>query len=206
MMAALAARAKLGAATPQAPLGADAAELHVTLPAEPESIAAVRAAVRARAEALLVEPSLLADICLAVTEACTNVVLHAYPDDAPGPLHVTLWATPPSGGDRTLTIVVRDRGRGLPRAEDRDGGSPHRERPSGREEIGLGLGLQLMGSLATTFSLGQDDLGHTEVRMSFSCQAGRGHASGATIPLPAGVVNGSREEEGRRMKERSGAP
>ena len=47
----------------------------------------------------------LADVKLAVTEACTNVVVHAYPD-GDGPMSVTAGLT-----DGALTVVVSDEGR-----------------------------------------------------------------------------------------------
>jgi anti-sigma regulatory factor (Ser/Thr protein kinase) len=89
----------------------------------------------------------LSDIKLAVTEACTNVVVHAYPDREDGPLGVQAILD-----ESTLTIVVTDEGRGvLPRAD-----SP-----------GLGLGLPLIATLAESLELGTGDNQETEVRMTF---------------------------------------
>src|SRR3712207_7975307 len=51
------------------------------------------------------EASVLADMKMAVTEACTNVVVHAYDADI-GMLEVEMRAS-----DEGLTIVVRDHGR-----------------------------------------------------------------------------------------------
>ena len=84
---------------------------------------------------------------LAVTEACSNVVVHAYADDAPGPLEVLATLD-----DDTLTVVVRDEGPGI---------APHPDSP------GLGLGLPLIASLAESVQLGRDEQERTEVCMTF---------------------------------------
>ena len=88
----------------------------------------------------------LADIKLAVTEACTNVVVHAYPEGE-GPLGINAWMH-----DDRLTVIVHDEGRGmLPRPD-----SP-----------GLGLGLPLIATLAESLELGTGNAERTEVRMTF---------------------------------------
>jgi len=93
-----------------------------------------------------------------VTEACTNVVVHAYPGGE-GP--ITLRATVVDG---MLRVVVSDEGRGiLPRAD-----SP-----------GLGLGLPLIATLAESLELGTGDDEQTEVRMSFRLGAAALDESGA---------------------------
>ncbi|HSD77611.1 MAG TPA: ATP-binding protein, partial [Solirubrobacteraceae bacterium] len=80
-------------------------------------------------------------------EACTNVVVHAYPGGA-GPMGVRAHIE-----DRRLTVVVTDQGRGiLPRAD-----SP-----------GLGLGLPLIATLAESLELGKGADDETEVRMTFT--------------------------------------
>src|SRR4051794_4254670 len=68
-------------------------------------------------------------VALAVTEACSNVVPHAYPD-SPG----ELWLTGRLDGDQ-FTVTVVDEGVGVDAATDR---------------AGLGLGLPLMRDLAAT--------------------------------------------------------
>jgi serine/threonine-protein kinase RsbW len=192
------------------------AELQLVLPARPESIATVRSAVRERGEALGVEESQLADICLAVTEACTNVVLHAYPEDRPGPLWVTLTAEPSDAAPRVLTLLVRDSGRGLHGGPRPASGPAEEERPdpqrAEREEIGLGLGLKLMRGLASDLSIERDARSHTQVRMIFQIRADRERdlVAPATIPpskrRQAGPgEGGSRDSGSRRMKVRSGA-
>ena len=59
------------------------------------------------ADALDFDASVLADMKMAVTEACTNVVVHAYDEDA-GMLEVEMLAD-----EAGLTIVVRDHGAGI---------------------------------------------------------------------------------------------
>lgn len=123
-------------------------DIELLLPARAENIAIVRHAFGAIGDAYPVSDQMLSDIKLAVTEACTNVVVHAYPHREDGPLEVEATI---SGGE--LTIVVRDEGKGI---------SPRPDSP------GLGLGLPLIASLADSVQLGHDDAGKTEVRMGFS--------------------------------------
>lgn len=123
-------------------------DMQLALPARAENIAIVRHAFGALGEAYALDEQTLSDIRLAVTEACTNVVVHAYPDGHEGAMEVlaTLFG-------EELTVVVRDEGEGIgPRAD-----SP-----------GLGLGLPLIASLAESVQLGRDEDERTEVRMTFS--------------------------------------
>src|ERR1700745_3993604 len=55
-------------------------DVKLTLPARPENVAVVRHVLGAFAQALGLSVELIEDLRLAVTEACTNVVRHAYPD------------------------------------------------------------------------------------------------------------------------------
>ena len=48
------------------------------MPARPEGVGVVRQALAGMADALDFEAAVLADMKMAVTEACTNVVVHAY--------------------------------------------------------------------------------------------------------------------------------
>lgn len=134
-------------------------EMELVLPARAENIAVVRHALGALADAFPVNDQTLADIRLAITEACTNVVVHAYPERDDGPLEVQAEME-----DERLLIVVRDEGKGI---------SPRPDSP------GLGLGLPLIASLADTVQLGHDEHGRTEVRMAFSL------AAQPEAPLPA---------------------
>jgi serine/threonine-protein kinase RsbW len=122
-------------------------DLLLSLPARAENVAVVRHAFGGLGDVLDLPEQMLSDIKLAVTEACTNVVVHAYPDREDGPLGVQAILD-----ESTLTIVVTDEGRGvLPRAD-----SP-----------GLGLGLPLIATLAESLELGTGDNQETEVRMTF---------------------------------------
>jgi anti-sigma regulatory factor (Ser/Thr protein kinase) len=126
-------------------------DLELTLPSRPENVAVVRHALGGFGDALEVPDQALADIKLAVTEACTNVVVHAYPDgEGPMGLRASVHAD-------LLRVVVVDEGRGiLPRAD-----SP-----------GLGLGLPLIATLAESLELGTGDNEETEVRMTFRLAGG----------------------------------
>jgi serine/threonine-protein kinase RsbW len=122
-------------------------DFELILPARAENVAVVRHAFGGLGDALDVPDHALADVKLAVTEACTNVVVHAYSDGGEGPMTVSADVD-----DDQLTVVVSDEGQGiLPRPD-----SP-----------GLGLGLPLIATLSSTLELGTNDRDQTEVRMTF---------------------------------------
>jgi len=123
-------------------------DLELKLPARADNVAVIRHAFGGLAEALSVDEQTLADIKLAVTEACTNVVVHAYEAHEDGALEVDA-----SIRERRLRVVVRDRGRGI---------VPRPDSP------GLGLGLPLIATLAESLELGKDEQDNTEVRMTFA--------------------------------------
>jgi serine/threonine-protein kinase RsbW/stage II sporulation protein AB (anti-sigma F factor) len=81
-----------------------------------------------------------------VSEACTNVVLHAYADREPGPFNVRAQVR-----GRRLEIAVCDEGHGM------------RPRP---DSPGLGLGLPLMASATEELCIEQQG-GATRVAMAF---------------------------------------
>jgi serine/threonine-protein kinase RsbW len=141
----------------------EAPGLRIALPAKPANVAVVRHAVAGLAEQLgMVEPT-VGDLKTVITEACMNVVVHAY-DDAPGPLEVE--AFPEEGG---LTVCVRDSGAGI---------RPHPavERPS------LRIGLTLIAALSSSFEI-SGGLGRgTEVKMHLSLEPG---VEGDIPPQPA---------------------
>jgi serine/threonine-protein kinase RsbW len=122
-------------------------DLELTLPARPENVAVARHAIGGFADVVEMPDQTLADVKLAVTEACTNVVVHAYPN-ADGPMGLRA-----SVEEGILRVVVIDEGRGiLPRAD-----SP-----------GLGLGLPLVATLAERFEVQARAGGGTKVLMAFA--------------------------------------
>lgn len=124
-------------------------DIELQLPAEPESVALARQMVRGIVDALDWGEESRTDISIAVTEACTNAVLHAYPHGDGGEYEVHAWVEPDQ-----LVVAVRDRGRGI---------TPAVTSPA----AGLGLGLPLMLAIGDEVTFSSDD-GVTEVRMTFS--------------------------------------
>jgi anti-sigma regulatory factor (Ser/Thr protein kinase) len=87
-------------------------DLMTVLPAVPASLPQVRALLRG----WLAEHSWpvcgAEDIELAVNEAITNVIEHAYPPDAPGTAILHAWVSvDPLGSTRRVVATVVDRGR-----------------------------------------------------------------------------------------------
>ena len=114
-------------------------------------VSRIRHAVLASAEAHGVGPVLRADIALAVSEACANVVAHAYPGTAtPGLLKVEAFYE-----TGRFVVVVSDEGRGI---------EPLVRSP-GR---GLGLGLALIARLAHTLEIEPNGHGGAKLRMAFA--------------------------------------
>ena len=128
-------------------------DIELALPARAANIAVVRHAFGALGEALAVDEQILSNIRLAVTEACTNVVVHAYPDGEEGQLEILATLQ-----EEKLVVVVRDEGPGI---------GPRPDSP------GLGLGLPLIASLTESVQLGRDDEDErTEVCMTFPLSSG----------------------------------
>lgn len=155
----------------------DLPDLELTLAARPENVGVIRHVLGALGDALRLDAELLDDIRLVVSEACTNVVVHAYADGAGlMDLHVRTRA-------EELVVSVCDHGAGMaPRAD-----SP-----------GLGVGLPLMASLAASMELLTPPGGGTEVRMRFPLPDSQ---SG-----PQAGVGHDREHAQRSLRTRPGAP
>jgi serine/threonine-protein kinase RsbW/stage II sporulation protein AB (anti-sigma F factor) len=119
--------------------------LDVRVPARADAIPRLREAATAFArEHGLPDPGAVG---LAVTEAATNVVLHAYPDGEPGDIRLVMCPEP-----ERLVVVVRDWGAGM------------RPRP---DSPGLGVGLPTIATVVGAFSVEAADGAGTLLRMHF---------------------------------------
>lgn len=114
-----------------------------------ENALLVREMLTGVALAISLEESELNDALTAVTEACNNVVLHAYEGEE-GPLEVEVNIA--EGG---LEVVVRDHGTGIQTREQTSEGS-------------LGIGLPVIQALAQRMELRDNPRGGTEVWMEFA--------------------------------------
>ncbi len=113
----------------------------------PHNVALVRAVLAGLAEAAEFDEEFTTDLKTAVSEACNNVVLHAY-NGGPGAMYVTVHYF----GDR-VDVVVTDHGTGIKRLSS----APDH----------MGLGLQLISALADQAEFRSPADGGTEVRMRF---------------------------------------
>lgn len=117
------------------------------LAAETDNVPLVRHALRGLLEASGVTEERIADITLAVTEACANAVLHAYADTR-GQFEAAADLSP--AGE--LVVTVRDYGSGM---------APRVDSP------GLGVGLPVMAAIADALEIDTPDGSGTVVRMTF---------------------------------------
>ena len=130
--------------------------LELTLPATAENVIVVRQAIAGVADALGLSMSRIADLKTVVSEACNNVVVHAY-EGEPGPLQVN--AEP---GDDELVVTVADQGHGF--------------RPRANEgEASLGLGLPLIAALSDSFEIsgGSGHGSSTTIRFGYAAPEAR---------------------------------
>ena len=104
------------------------------------------------AEQLWIDPELLDDLKTAVSEACNNVVLHAYGGEA-GPMAIRLFVD-----DRLLRVTVSDRGVGIPATVLSD------ERLDG-------IGVSVIRALADDVRFSSGPEGGTEVQIDFVARA-----------------------------------
>jgi anti-sigma regulatory factor (Ser/Thr protein kinase)/putative methionine-R-sulfoxide reductase with GAF domain len=92
-------------------------ELHLRLPAEPRTLAHVRRVLRRWLLERGGGEADVAEVTIAVSEACANAIEHAY---APGPADFELHASGANGG---VTVIVRDEGQWrAPRGHNRGRG------------------------------------------------------------------------------------
>jgi serine/threonine-protein kinase RsbW/stage II sporulation protein AB (anti-sigma F factor) len=126
-------------------------QLRRSLPAVPGSVPVLRAAVAEFIAGAGVDQPHVDAVKLAVSEAVTNAVMHAYVDaDEPGEVRVSTWLS-----DDTILVVVSDDGLGM---------MPRLDSP------GLGVGLPFIADTADTLDIASGAGGGTELRMSFRVQ------------------------------------
>src|SRR4051812_2646936 len=116
-----------------------------TFPAVPASVGILRGEMGAIASECGFSAQAVADVRLAVSEAATNVIVHAYPEgagDVAGAAYVEADA---------LRIVICDNGRGM---------GPRIDSP------GLGLGMPMIATVADVMDI-KSDSGGTEIHMTF---------------------------------------
>jgi serine/threonine-protein kinase RsbW len=117
----------------------------LSIPARAEYIVLCRLALTGLARSRALEPEVLADLKLALTEACSNSIRHAYDEDHVGTVEVRYKLA----ADR-LSVEVVDDGIGFdPEAPTTDEG----ELDEG------GLGIAIIRALVDEFSIESSDSG-----------------------------------------------
>jgi len=114
----------------------------------PPTLTLVRGMLAGVGELLAIDAELLDDLKTAVSEACNNVVVHAYPNQ-PGTFEVLLYLSA-----ERVEVIVRDQGVGVPPG-------------AGDADRAEGIGLPLMRALAEQLEVGRDPAGGTRVRLRF---------------------------------------
>ena len=112
----------------------------LSIPAKAEYIALCRLALAGLARLRALEPELVADLKLALTEACSNSIRHAYREGRAGAVEVRYELT-----DDKLAVEVTDDGDGFDPATMRA--------PSGELDEG-GLGIAIIRALVDELDIG----------------------------------------------------
>ena len=111
----------------------------LTIPAKPEYITLSRLALSGLSRVRSFADDTLADLKLALTEACSNSVRHAY-GDGDGHVHITFELR-----DDRLIVEVADDGSGF---------EPAAERKPADELVEGGLGIAIIRSIADEVEIG----------------------------------------------------
>ncbi|HWD63937.1 MAG TPA: ATP-binding protein [Solirubrobacteraceae bacterium] len=148
------------------------ATVQLELESRPESVTLVRSMLAGLGQYLELDPELMDDLKTAISEACNNVVLHAYAGGT-GPLRVSMTIT-----EDDFEVSVRDEGVGIQRVS----AAVNR----------MGVGLAVISALARRAEfLSEPDQG-TEVKMSFG---GEGVGARRELTARGGVRSTPRPAE-----------
>ena len=131
-------------------MGGDERVVRLSIPAKPEYIVLSRLALAGLARFRTLPADTLADLKLALTEACSNSVRHAYDGNHGGQVEIVYRLET----DR-LVVDVLDNGPGFPE-----------QQPRGDEPDESGLGLAIIRSLTDELELGGRD-GRPGARLRF---------------------------------------
>jgi serine/threonine-protein kinase RsbW len=111
-------------------------ELKVT--SRTENLSVIRNFIQSTADQVGIKPATTEDIMLAVDEACTNIIKHAYKSVPEGEIQLKLRYT-----DHKLTIAIKDFGKSFHPEEVPD---PDLQKYYRQHRVG-GLGMYLMKTL-----------------------------------------------------------
>jgi serine/threonine-protein kinase RsbW len=125
--------------------------VRLSFPAKADYLLLARLALSGIARSLPLDQEELADLKLAVTEACGNAVRHAYGADG-GSVEVAFVV-----GSDSLEMIVEDQGSGIGEAEDQ-------EQP---EPLEGGMGMSIIRAVMDDVDVGEGEDGRgTVVRMT----------------------------------------
>ena len=130
--------------------GGQAYAVRLCIPAKPEYITLGRLALTGLTRVRPFSDDTLADLKLALTEACTNSVRHAY-EEGEGVVEILYELH-----DDRLVVEVSDSGEGF------DHDAPPREDPDGLSEGGLGIAL--IRAVADELDIGSRNGGGSRLR------------------------------------------
>jgi len=133
-------------------------QLRLRLSASPEEVPFARAAITRLCEHLQIADAQTESIRLAVTEACSNCVLHAYD----GGVGVGTYVLDARVDDESLRVTVSDSGIGVHIAQ---------ANIDATLESGLGSGLYLIRTVADSAEISARPSGGTRVVMRFALSA-----------------------------------
>jgi serine/threonine-protein kinase RsbW len=130
---------------------AESPTVRLDLESRAETLTLVRGMLGGVAELCAIDPELLDDLKTAVSEACNNVVMHAY-DGATGPMRVQLYVTADA-----IRVIVDDEGVGIS--------------PPPSADLLPGVGLPVIQALADDAHFMPRPEGGTEVEMTFGARS-----------------------------------
>ena len=129
----------------------DTCKVTLTIPARPEYITLSRLALTGLSRVRPLSAETLADLKLAITEACSNSVRHAYPD-GDGMVEITFELS-----ESSLSVEITDSGEGF---EPPD----HTALADADELTEGGLGIAIIRSIADELEIGARDGGGSRLR------------------------------------------